>query len=141
QPRDRPPVRDLPVLAGFGLASLPSAERSARRRFTTDEAQALLAGLSAHSLLPLDARGTAGFGLFLGLLGHRVGWPVARGGAQAIADALVSLLRSLGGEVVCDQPVETLADLPATSMTLLDLAPRQVLDLGGLRLPARYRRA
>ncbi len=99
-----------------------------------------MAGLSAHSVLSLGSPGTAGFGMVLGLLGHLVGWPMARGGSQAIADALVSLLLAEGGEVVVGHPVRTLADLPPAESILLDLSPRQVLDLGGVRLPARYRR-
>ena len=42
---------------------------------------------------------TAAFGLMLLMLGHGVGWPAAVGGSQAIADAMASLLRSLGGEI------------------------------------------
>ena len=139
-PLTPPPLRDLPSLVRFGVSAISPAERFARRRFATDEAQALMAGLSAHSVLSLGSPGTAGFGLVLGLLGHLVGWPMAKGGSQAIADALVSLLLAEGGEVVVGHPVRTLADIPPAPSVLLDLSPRQVLDLGGVRLPAGYRR-
>ncbi|MGZ4704499.1 MAG: phytoene desaturase family protein [Acidimicrobiales bacterium] len=139
-PLSVPPLRSLPALLRFGPSAASSAERFAHRRFATDEAQALMAGLAAHSVLSLGAPGTAGFGMVLGLLGHLVGWPMARGGSQAIADALVSLLLAHGGEVVVGHPVRTLADVPPAGSILLDLSPRQVLDLGGVRLPARYRR-
>ena len=33
--------------------------------------------------------------------GHAAGWPVAKGGSDAIAKAMVEYLQSLGGEVVC----------------------------------------
>ena len=46
-----------------------------------------------------------------GLLGHSVGWPLARGGSQQIADALASYLRSLGGEIETGRRVESLAEL------------------------------
>ncbi len=104
-PLSMPPVRALPSLARFGLSAISPADRFARRRFATEEAQALMAGLSAHSVLSLGSPGTAGFGLVLGLLGHLVGWPMAKGGSQAIADALVSLLLAEGGEVVVGHPV------------------------------------
>ena len=45
-------------------------------------------------------------------LGHAVGWPVARGGSQAIADAMAAHLRSLGGEIETGREVRSLADLP-----------------------------
>jgi phytoene dehydrogenase-like protein len=91
-------------------------------------------------MVSLDAAGSAGYGLFLSLLAHSVGWPVARGGSQAITDALVAELRAHGGEVVADHEVRDLADLPPASSTLLDITPRQLLALGGDRVPARYRR-
>ena len=41
-------------------------------------------------MLRLDRPPTAAVGLVLMLTGHHVGWPVARGGSQAVADALAS---------------------------------------------------
>ena len=83
----------------FARAGLRSARGLARARFTGARARALLAGNAAHSMRPLGEPATAGFGLALMMLGHGVGWPVATGGSQAIANAMASLLRSLGGEV------------------------------------------
>ena len=115
---------DLPVLARFGLAGAWPATRLARSRFRSDEARGLLAGLAAHSMLSLRSLGTGGFGLFLGLLGHSVGWPVASGGSQAIADALGSIIVGTGGELVVGQAVESLDELPPARATLLDVSPR-----------------
>ncbi len=140
-PLSLPPVGSWPALARFGAAAAWPADRLVRRRFDTDEGRGLLAGLSAHSMLSLRAPGTAGYGLFLGLLAHAVGWPVARGGSQAIADALVSVLVAAGGEVVTGQLVTSLDQLPPARATLVDVSPRQLLAIGGTRLPARYRRA
>jgi len=128
------------TMARFGLDAVRSVEGLTGHRFQTDEARALLAGSAAHSMVALDAPATAGYGLFLTLLAHAVGWPVARGGSQAIADALVAELRARGGEVVTDHEVTALADLPPAEATLLDVTPRQLLALGGDRIPARYRR-
>jgi phytoene dehydrogenase-like protein len=136
----RPPRHPL-LLSRFGLRALRSAAGLARSAFEGEEAQALFAGNAAHSMRPLEARATASFGLVLALLGHAVGWPLAQGGSQTIADALVSHLRSLGGEVETGRPVMSLAELPPARVTLLDVTPRQLLALGGDRWPARYRRA
>ncbi len=138
-PLDVPPRHPL-TLARFGLTAIQSATRIDRRRFVTDEAGGLFAGLAGHSMLSLRSATTAGYGLMLGGLGHLVGWPMARGGSQAIADALVGVLVGLGGEVVCDSRVGSLDELPRARATLLDLTPRQVLAIAGDRLPARYAR-
>ncbi|HEY4668425.1 MAG TPA: NAD(P)/FAD-dependent oxidoreductase [Tepidiformaceae bacterium] len=139
------PVLRLPrhplLMARFGLASLPSAQRLASSRFETPRARAMFAGLAAHSTLPLDRPLTSSFGLVLAASAHAVGWPVARGGSQCIADALVAYLRSLGGEVVTGQRVRSLDDLPPARATLLDVTPAQLLRLAGDRLSGRYRKA
>jgi phytoene dehydrogenase-like protein len=113
----------------------------ARRCFDTDEAQALFAGLAGHSILSLKAPVTAGYGLMLGGLAHLVGWPLARGGSQQIAGALVSILEGLGGRVECERRIGSLDELPDADAVLLDLTPRQVLAVAGDALPSRYRRA
>ncbi|MBM3660662.1 MAG: NAD(P)/FAD-dependent oxidoreductase, partial [Actinobacteria bacterium] len=66
------------TMARFGLDAVRSVEGLTGHRFQTDEARALLAGSAAHSMVALDAPATAGYGLFLTLLAHAVGWPVAR---------------------------------------------------------------
>jgi len=101
---------------------------------------ALLAGIAAHAMVPLTAPATAAFALVLGAAAHAVGWPVAAGGSQAIADALVAHLRELGGRLECEREVESLASLPRARAYLLDLTPRQVLRIASERLSASYRR-
>jgi phytoene dehydrogenase-like protein len=127
-------------MLGFAWPGVRSAVSLACGRFAGEEARALFAGLAAHSILPLEKAFTASFGLVLGMTAHALGWPVARGGSQSIADALASLLRARGGEVLTDARVDALGDLPPARAVLLDLAPRQVLGLAGDRLPAGYRR-
>ena len=68
-----------------------------------------------------------------------MGWPVAEGGSQAIADALAAHLTELGGEIRTGEPITSLAQLPPSRAVLLDLAPRQVADIAGDRLSERYR--
>jgi phytoene dehydrogenase-like protein len=134
----RPPRRPL-LASRFGLAAVRSAEGLAGSRFRGEEARALLAGMAAHSMRPLDRSPTAAFALVLLSLAHAVGWPVARGGSQAIPDAMASLLRSLGGEIETGREVRSLADLPPSRAVLLDVTPRQLLAICGSDLPARYR--
>jgi len=132
------PPRHPLAMARFGPLALRSA-MSVGRRFRSEEARALFGGLAAHSILPLDEAGTAGYGVMLGLLGHVVGWPMAQGGSGRIADALVSMLSDLGVEIECGRRVESLDELSPAGAVLLDLTPRQVVAVAGDRLPERYR--
>jgi phytoene dehydrogenase-like protein len=140
------PPRHPLLLSRFGLKAIRSAAGLSRSAFAGERARALLAGSAAHSMLPLEARATAAFGLVLALLGHAVGWPLARGGSQSIADALASYLRSLGGEIETGHPVTTLDSLVTDRhkegrLVFLDVTPRQFLSLAGEVLPPRYRQA
>jgi phytoene dehydrogenase-like protein len=134
----RLPRRPL-VLAQFGLQAIRSARSVAEKKFRGERARALFAGLAAHSMLPLEQRPSAAFALVLGVTAHALGWPLPRGGAQKLANALASYLQSLGGEVVTKRRVSTLEELPRAQAVLCDLTPRQLLSLAGDRLPARYR--
>lgn len=130
----------LLALARFGLNAVQPATLLARTRFRTELGRALFAGLAAHSIQPLHWPLTASFGMLLGALGHYAGWPLPRGGSQALADALAAYLRSLGGEIVTDTWVRSLDELPPARVTLLDVSPRALLEMAGERLPAAYRR-
>lgn len=125
--------------AFFGLMSLRSARGFAEAHFRGEQARALFAGMAAHSLLPLERLPTAAFGLVLTLTGHVAGWPIARGGSQSIANALASYLRSLGGEIVTGEMVQSLDELPKARAVLCDVTPRQLLAISGRRLPESYR--
>lgn len=131
------PPRHPIHLARYGIVGLQPATWYGRR-FATDAASGLFGGLAAHAILPLSAPITTGYGALLGMLGHLVGWPMPKGGSQSIADALVALLEAHGGRVECNAPVTTLAELPPRATVLLDVTPRQLLDLAGDRLPSRY---
>ncbi len=127
-------------LARFAPAGLRGGEQLARRRLATEEGRALLAGLAAHSELALHRTMSAGVGLVLGALAHIAGWPFAKGGSQALVDALVAILAEHGGEVVCGQRVDDLAALPPAPIVLADVSPRQLAAMAGDRLPDRTRR-
>jgi phytoene dehydrogenase-like protein len=129
------------LLARFGLPALLPACALAMWAFRGASAQALLAGMSAHAMLPLEQPPSAAIGLVLGALGHAVGWPFARGGAQTLADALAAYLQALGGEIRTGVEVRALDELPPARAVLCDVTPIQLLKLGGDRLPVGYRRA
>jgi len=125
------------LMAKFGLKALTSASYLARR-FQTEEARGLWAGMAAHSMLPLSNLTTSAIGLVLMLAGHRKGWPIPRGGTKAIATALASYFESLGGKIQTDFEVMSLSQLPSSRAVLLDLTPRQLLRLGGHRWSSIY---
>jgi phytoene dehydrogenase-like protein len=118
------------------LSSLGAARPLAERRFSTKDARAFFAGHAAHSMLPLERRPSAGFGIALLVLGHAVGWPFPRGGAQKLADALAARLTGLGGRITTGSPVD---ELPPADLVLADVAPRELARIG--RFPERYERA
>jgi len=128
------------ALARFGFSGARSARGLAERRFRGERARALFAGVAAHAMLPLEYLATGAFGLVLTIAGHAVGWPIARGGSQKLADALASYLRALGGEIVTGAGVESIDELPPARAILCDVTPRQLLRLAGHRLPGSYRR-
>ena len=127
------------LMASFGLTAIRSATGLAHSRFRTERARALVAGAAAHSAVPLEFSATSGYGLGLLIAAHAVGWPVARGGSQRVADALASYLRSLGGDIVLGERVSSLNQLPASRVVLCDVTPRQFLRLAGERVPTGYR--
>jgi phytoene dehydrogenase-like protein len=135
----RIPRRPL-LSARFGLSALRSCASLVTRRFETEPARALFAGCAAHSVAPLDQPGTSAIGLVLMVAAHTAGWPCARGGSGRITAALVACLRALGGEIHTHHPVRSLRDVPAARAVLFDLTPRQVVQIAGDRLTARYRR-
>ena len=137
------PVLHLPrhpfQLARFGAPALMSAKRLAKLALKREESRALFAGMAAHSFLPLEAIASASFGLALGMAGHAVGWPIPRGGSQAIADALAAYLRELGGTIELNRRVTDLGELPKARTVMLDVTSWQFLRLAGDRLASVYR--
>jgi phytoene dehydrogenase-like protein len=128
------------ALARFGIAALQPATRLARWAFATPRARALLAGIGAHAMLPLERFPTGAVGLVLNATAHTAGWAFPRGGAQRLSDALARYFRSLGGEIVTSAPIASIDDLPASRTVLFDLSPRPLLKTAGSRFPDWYRR-
>jgi phytoene dehydrogenase-like protein len=128
------------LFARFGMLAAWPAAALARTVFRTPQARALFAGNAAHSFLPLEAPGSAAFGMVMSLTAHAVGWPIARGGSQNIANALRSYFESLGGKVYVRCPVRSLADFEPDALVLCDIGPHQLAAIAGGRLPGAYLR-
>ncbi len=125
-----------PIIMGrFGLTAIRSVE-SLAERFTMESTKGLLAGLGAHSIARLDSPATGGVALALAATAHGGGWPVARGGSQAIVDAMAQYLRDLGGTIETGRWIETLDDLTAKSF-YLDTSPAAAARIGGRRISSR----
>lgn len=128
------------LLARFGALAAWPAAAAARHVFRTERARALFGGLAGHSMLPLEALGSAAFGWILGLLAHAVGWPIPRGGSQLIANTLASYFETLGGRIITNKRIRSLDEINSSSLILCDITPRQFLQLAGSRLAARFSR-
>lgn len=125
-------------MARFGARALWPSGALGRALFREEPARALFAGSSIHAVLPPSHLLTSAFGLIFGALGMTRGWPVARGGSQAIPDALVSVLRSHGGRIHLNHEVTDLGEFAGADAILLDVTPRQLLGLQGADLSDRY---
>ncbi len=125
--------------ARIGARAIFPAAALARLAFRGEAARAAFAGMAAHSTLPLEWSPTAAIGLILMGLAHAVNWPLARGGSQKIADAMVRYLSALGGHVLTSTPVRAWGDLPRARAYLFDISPNQFIAIAGDRLPPRYR--
>jgi len=126
-------------LARFGLGALQPASWLVRA-FDDPPARGLLAGCAAHSMLRLDEALSGAFAMLFLASAHAVGWPIARGGSSRIADALAAELIAHGGEVITDQRIDRLSDLPDHDVALFDVTPRQLLSITGDRMGVRYAR-
>ena len=127
----------------LGRFSLPAAAPATvlARAFDTPEARALFGGVAAHSFSPMTRPMSSAVAMALICSCHRYGWPVARGGSGAIAEALAAVVGENGGKIETGRRVRSLDELPRADAVVLDLAPRAVADLAGARLPARVARA
>ncbi len=137
------PVSLLPrhpfLMARLGLLGISSANSAAQIWFRNPRTRALFAGLAAHSLLSLEEPLTAAFGIMFAVTAHAVGWPIPRGGAQSITNALCAYLAELGGKVIASSRVENLNSLGKFDLALCDLTPKQLLRIAGDRLTASYK--
>jgi len=127
------PVR----MARFGLKALPAATTIAKR-FTTEKAKGLWGGMAAHSIQPLTNYATSAIGLVLSAAGHLYGWPVPKGGAQSLANALTRYFESLGGKIQTGFTVSNLQQLPSAHAVLFDVTPKQLMQIAGDQFSSLY---
>jgi phytoene dehydrogenase-like protein len=130
-------------MARFGLTAFESAQSFAQNRFRNPRTRAVFAGLAGHSCLSFDRPLSATIGLMFGITIHAVGWPIPRGGAGAITQALAGYLDRLGGSVHISHRIDRagFSGMEAESdLILFDTAPRQLLAIAGERLAPGYRR-
>jgi phytoene dehydrogenase-like protein len=127
-------------LARFGIASAAPATLLARS-WRTQQARALFGGVAAHAFSQLSRPMSSAVGCALISAGHRYGWAVAKGGSQAIANALASVLVEQGGAIETGRRVTSIDELPKSAIVVFDLAPGAVAEIAGDRLPGRVSRA
>ena len=133
-------IPEHPVLmARFGIKALRSA-RTIAARFRSDRTRALFAGLAAHSCLGLDEVLSGSFGMLMAIPAHAVGWPIPRGGAQSLTNALCRYLEKLGGKISTSSRLENIEQLSDYDLQMFDVTPRQLLALAGDRLSEGFRR-
>ncbi|MFJ1457708.1 phytoene desaturase family protein [Nocardia sp. N2S4-5] len=133
----------LEVVTGvrFARRLLEQATPLWNLRFHEDAAPAMFTGVSAHAIIPPRAFSATGVALLLASLAHAgSGWPVPRGGSQAIVDALAADVERHGGRIVTGHKVDSLAEFDGARAVLLDTAPTELLRLAADRLPPRYAR-
>jgi phytoene dehydrogenase-like protein len=126
------------ALVRFGLFAMLSATRLSHL-FSGERAKALFAGCAAHAIQPLEHWFSSAIGLALMGAGSVKPWPIAVGGSQSIARALIQVGERAGVTYQCGMKVNALAELPQARAYLFDLAPSQLADIAGEHLPAGFR--
>jgi phytoene dehydrogenase-like protein len=125
-------------LAAFGMKALAPAMAVAKR-FQTRDGRGLWAGMAAHSMMPLTNAATAAIALVLMATGHQKGWPIPKGGSQSIANALAAYFQHLGGTIETNRFIHSLDQLPSWKALLLDVTPRQLMQIAGYRFSSLYK--
>jgi len=115
----------------FGLDALQPATLLSRR-FRGAKAKGLIAGLAAHAIAPVSGVATGGIALLFALAAHEKGWPVPRGGSQAVSDALAAYLREQGGAIHTGTEVRRLDELPPARAYVFDTSPSALARIAGL---------
>lgn len=124
-------------LATFGLKAMQPATVLGKR-FRTNEARALFAGMAAHGIQPLSNITSSAIALVLMAAGHISGWQIPVGGSQSIADAMAAHFRLLGGVIETGIEVKSLQQLPSSKAVVFDCTPRQLLQIAGHKFSSLY---
>ncbi len=126
------------AMARFGLKALTSSTHLVKR-FKTEEAKGLFAGMAAHSIQPLSNMATSAIALVLMTAAHQKGWPVPKGGSAKIADALAAYFVSIGGKIETGQMITSMQQLPSSRAVLFDVTPKQILQIAGHKFSVIYK--
>jgi len=126
------------AMARFGLNALSPATLLVKR-FNTEKAKGLFAGMAAHSIQPLNNMATSAIALVLMANGHLKGWPVPKGGSQKISEALALYFTSLGGKIETNRYITSLDQLPSARTVLFDITPKQLLTIAGHKFSSIYK--
>jgi len=126
-------------LASFGLKALMPAKAFSKLYFKEEKTRAYFYGSAAHSTLPLTNVASTSFGLVLGVIGHKYGWPFPRGGARSIPESLLAYYKSIGGKINLNTNISHMGDMPKAKAYLFDLTPKQILKIGGTEFDQSYR--
>ncbi|MFL6099773.1 MAG: phytoene desaturase family protein [Actinomycetales bacterium] len=139
-------LRRLGVADGLDLARLAAlpVRRLAEEHFAGAGAGLLLTGNAMHADIPPDAAGSGLFGWLLCMLGQDVGFPVPRGGAQELSDALTRRITGGGGVVMTGTEVERVLLAGRTAVGVrttdgVDVRARRAV-LADVVAPVLYRR-
>lgn len=125
------------LMARFGTRALLPATTLARLLFKTERGQALFAGHACHSCLPLTQPPSAAIGLMLQLAAHKVNFPMPKGGAGRITQAMARYLASLGGHIECGVQIDHINQVDAERVFFCT-SPRDMARIAGDLLPSSY---
>jgi len=132
------PLRHPLMMLSFGRRAITPTTKLARSLFKGKRARALIAGMGAHSAMELEQRGSFASGFLMSITAHADGWPFPEGGSQVTVNALAGYLAELGGKFITGYEVKSLDQLPPHDVVLLDVTPRQFLEMAENRLPSSY---
>ena len=125
--------------AKFACYALSSASHFAKHQFKTDAAQSVFAGMGAHSMLPLNKLTTSSMAIVLNILAHINSWPLPKGGAQQVTNALAACFKKSGGEIQTGCMITSLKQLPPSTVVMLDVTPAQLLSIAEEEFSALYK--
>ena len=125
--------------AKFAYYAISSGSHLAKNQFKTNAAQSVFAGMAAHSMLPLNTLTSSSIAIVLNTVAHINGWPLPKGGAQQITNALAACFTNLGGEIQTGFMVNSLQQLPPSKVVLLDVTPAQLLSIAGDQFSSFYK--
>lgn len=128
------------ALASFGAATLGGMGLKELLGAKYERAAALYSGCAAHVAGGSRGPANAGAGLFLAATAHAKGWPIPRGGSQAISDALAAEATAHGAQIHTGVRVNHIDELSAQNI-LFDTSAEEAAKLSAGHLPEQLSRA